>query len=85
MKRTGWRMVFATLAVTLMLSMTTAPVCANYKVNCDAVMNAFRQGKEPRQIASDLKIHENSVHRCLRAAARAQRRASPTASPATSR
>jgi hypothetical protein len=68
-----------------MLSMTNAPVYAQYKVNCDAVMSEFRQGKQPQQIASDLKIHENSVHRCIRAAARAQRRARPTASPATSR
>jgi hypothetical protein len=85
MKRIGWWMVSATLALTLMLSMISAPVCAAYKVNCDAVMNEFRQGKEPRQIASDLRLHENSVHRCIRAGARAQRRARPTASPATNR
>ena len=85
MKRIGWLMVSAAFAVTLMLSMISAPLCAAYQVNCDAVMNEFRQGKEPRQIASDLRIHENSVHRCIRAAARAQRRARPTASPATIR
>jgi hypothetical protein len=66
-----------------MLSIISTPVRAQYKVNCDAVMSEFRQGKQPPQIASDLKIHENSVHRCIRAGARAQRRARPTASPAT--
>lgn len=85
MKRLSHRIACATLVVALMLSMTRARVYAQYKVNCDAVMSEFRQGKEPRQIASDLRIHENSVHRCLRAGARAQRRARPTASPATSR
>jgi len=78
-------MVFATLAVTLMLSMTSAPVRAKYNPNCDAVMKELRQGKEPRQIASDLNMHENTVHRCIRAGARTQRRARPTPSPATSR
>ena len=68
-------MASAALAVTLVLSVTGAPVHAKYKVNCDAVMNEFRQRKEPNQIASDLNIHERSVHRCIRAAARAQRRA----------
>jgi hypothetical protein len=85
MKRIGWSMVSATLAVTPLLLMTIAPVYAKYNVNCDAVMKELRQGKEPRQIASDLNLHENSVHRCIRAGARAQRRARPTASPATSR
>jgi len=85
MKRIGWWMVPATLAVTLMLSMTSAPVYAKYNANCDAVMKELRQGKAPRDIASDLNMHENSVHRCIRAGARAQRRARPTAPPATSR
>jgi len=85
MKRIGWSTVFAALAVTLLLSMTRPPVYAKYNVNCDAVMKELRQGKEPRDIASDLNMHENSVHRCIRAGARAQRRARPTASPATSR
>jgi len=85
MNRIGWWMASATVEVTLLLSLTSVPAYAQYKENCDAVMNEFRQGKEPRQIASDLKIHENSVHRCIRAAARTQRKAQRTASPATSR
>jgi hypothetical protein len=85
MKRIGWWMVSAILAATLLLSMTSAPLHAKYNVNCDAVMKELRQGKQPREIASDLNMHENSVHRCIRAGARAQRRARPTASPAASR
>jgi DNA-binding NarL/FixJ family response regulator len=86
MNRVRWWMASATLAVELLLSMTSAPVqAALYKVNCDAVMQEFRKGKEPRQIASDLNLHENSVHRCLRAAARAQRRSQPTAAPTVKR
>lgn len=67
----------------LMLSMTGRPAFAQYKVDCDAVMRAFRQGKQPNEIASDLEIHENGVHRCIRAAARAQRRIRPTPVPPT--
>ena len=85
MKRIGCWMASATLVVTLMLSMTSAPVHAVYKVDCDAVMSEFRQGKKPNEIASDLGIHQNSVHRCIRAAPRAQRGAQPTASPATTK
>jgi hypothetical protein len=85
MNRIGWWMASATLTVALLLSMTSAPVYAVYKVNCDAVMKEFRSGKEPRQIASDLNLHENSVHRCIRAAARAQRRSQPTAAPTAKR
>jgi uncharacterized protein (DUF433 family) len=85
MHRIGWWMACATLTVALLLSMTRAPVYAFYRVNCDTVMKEFRNGKQPRQIASDLNLHENSVHRCIRAAARAQRRSQPTAAPTAKR
>ena len=78
MKRIERWMAYAALAVTLLLSVAGAPAYDKYKVNCDAVMNEFRQRKEPNQIASDLNIHQRSVHRCIRAAARAQRRARST-------
>lgn len=81
----GRWMASAAIAVTLLLSATGAPVYATYKVDCDAVMNEFRQRKEPNQIASDLNINERSVHRCIRAGARAQRRARSTALPAKSK
>ena len=77
MNRSERWMASAALAVTL-LSVTAAPAYAKYKVDCDAVMNEFRQRKEPNQIASDLNIHQRSVHRCIRAAARAQRRTRST-------
>ena len=85
MKRRAHWIAPATVVVTLMLSITSAPFCAEYKVDCDAVMSELRQGKQPNQIASDLRIHENSVHRCIRAAARTQRRARQAATPATTR
>jgi uncharacterized protein (DUF433 family) len=85
MKRIGDWIASGTLVATLMLSMTSAPFCAEYRVDCDRVMSEFRRGKQPNQIASDLRIHENSVHRCIRAAARTQRRTRQAATPATSK
>jgi uncharacterized protein (DUF433 family) len=77
------KFIAAMAFVVLMLSTTGRPAFAHYKVDCDAVMRAFRQGKKPNEIASDLRIHENDVHRCIREAARAQRRIRPTPLPPT--
>ena len=74
-------MASATLVVTLLIPMTSTPVYAVYRVDCDAVMSELRQGKEPNEISSDLKIHEKDVHRCIRAGAKAQRKTRQTPSP----